>query len=90
MDTRSMATEEQEAVRVLRAREWSSRASCPAVAAVLPRRVGLAARCRLVQRERERERRVSDADASYYRPVNKTRALNHADPQRLHANNNSL
>ena len=45
---------------------------------------------RLGQRERERERRVSDADASYYGPVNDTRTLNRAIPQRNHAKYNSL
>ena len=42
------------------------------------------------QRERERERRVSDADASYNRPIRDTRTLNNAIPQRNHAKNNSL
>jgi hypothetical protein len=42
------------------------------------------------QRERERERRVSDADASYNGPAKTTRTLKHAIPQRKHANNNSL
>jgi hypothetical protein len=57
---------------------------------VLPRRVCLAARSRLGQRERERERRVSDADASYYRPVMNAKTLNNAIPQRMHAKNSSL
>jgi hypothetical protein len=42
------------------------------------------------QRERERERRVSDADASYYGPARSTRTLNDAMPRKLHAKNNSL
>ena len=40
--------------------------------ATLPRREGLAARSRLGQGERERERRFSDADASCYGPVSAT------------------
>jgi hypothetical protein len=42
------------------------------------------------QRERERERRVSDADASYNGPAKTTRTLNNAIPQRKHAKNNPL
>jgi hypothetical protein len=42
--------------------------------------VGLAPRRRLAQRERERERRVSDADASYYGPARCTRTLKHVIP----------
>jgi hypothetical protein len=55
-----------------------------------PRRWELAPRRRPDQRERERERRVSDADASYNRPISGTRTLKHAIPKRNHANNNSL
>jgi hypothetical protein len=57
---------------------------------VNPRRVELAPRRRLGQRERERERRVSDADASYYGPIRDAKTLNNAIPQRMHAKNNSL
>jgi hypothetical protein len=74
----------------LRRREKSSRLSKPVSRAVLPRRVGLAARRRLGQRERERDIRVSDADASYYRPIMDAKTLNNAIPQRMHAKNNSL
>ena len=38
------------------------------------------------QRERERERRVSDADASYNGPATSTRTLKHVIPQRNHVN----
>src|SRR6202034_1190951 len=42
------------------------------------------------KRERERERRVSDADASYNGPAKTTRTLNNAIPQRKHAKNKPL
>jgi hypothetical protein len=42
------------------------------------------------QRERERERRVSVADASYYGPVFDAKTLKHAIPQRKHAKNDPL
>jgi hypothetical protein len=44
----------------------------------------------LDQRERERERRVSDADASYNGPINSAKTLNNAIPQRKQAKNNPL
>ena len=56
----------------------------------MPRRKGLAARSRLGQRERERERRVSDADASYNTPSRGARTPKHVIPKRNHAKNNSL
>jgi hypothetical protein len=62
----------------------------PAGGGLSPRRWGLAPRRRPAQRERERERRVSDADASYYRPISDTRTLKHVHSQRNHANDNSL
>jgi hypothetical protein len=52
----------------------------------LERRSGLAlAESRPGQRERERERRVSDADASYWGRICGAWTLDHAMPQRLHA-----
>jgi hypothetical protein len=42
-------------------------------------------RDQLGQRERERERRVSDADASYYGPICGARTHVHAMPMKLHA-----
>jgi hypothetical protein len=85
-----MTVEEQEIDAPSTARERSDRASRSVSREVKPRRVGLAARRRLGQRERERERRVSDADASYYGPANDTRTLDNAIPQRKHAKNNPL
>jgi hypothetical protein len=84
------ATVEEQAINTLRGREKSDRRLEPVNRAVPPRRVCLAARSRLDQRERERERRVSDADASYYGPANETRTLKHAIPQRKHAKNDPL
>ena len=55
-----------------------------------PRRGASGRESRLDQRERERERRVSDADASYYGPATRTTTLNCAIPQRKHANYNPL
>jgi hypothetical protein len=43
------------------------------------------AESRLGQRERERERRVSDADASYYGPICGAWTRCHAMPRKLHA-----
>jgi hypothetical protein len=54
------------------------------------RRAGLVLADRAGQRERERERRVSDADTSYKGPFSGARALKHVIPQRKHANYNSL
>src|SRR6185437_1174161 len=72
------------------ARESPSRARGPADRGGMPPLCGLAARSRFGQRERERERRVSDADASYYGPTSSTRTPNNAIPQRNHAKYNSL
>src|SRR6185437_9137766 len=67
----------QRAPGALSAREKPRRPLGPACRAAKPRRVGLAARDRPSQRERERERRVSDADASYYGPISDTRTPKH-------------
>src|SRR3984957_3655103 len=76
---------EQEAPRLRRKRDQASRV------ARLERRSGLElVESRPGQRERERERRVSDADASYYARVRSTRTLKHVIPKRNHAKNNSL
>jgi hypothetical protein len=53
-------------------------------------RAGRRGLSRLDQRERERERRVSDADASHYGRVRHARPPGHMIPQRKHAKNNSL
>jgi hypothetical protein len=57
---------------------------------VRPARAGRRGLRRVAQRERERERRVSDADASYKGPSSDTRTPKHVIPQRNHAKNNSL
>src|SRR6202046_3011084 len=71
-------------------REKPSRALCSALPRQTPRREGLAPKRRLAQRERERERRVSDADASYYATNRGARTPKHVIPKRNHAKNNSL
>jgi len=64
-----------------RALEKPSRALCPAHRAPLARRRELTPLRQLSQRERERERRVSDADASYNGPIIDAKTLNSANPQ---------
>jgi len=71
-------------------RERPSRTCRPASRVPTTRRGPLAPRRQPSQRERERERRVSDADASYNGPTSSTRTLNCANPQRKHAKHNTL
>jgi hypothetical protein len=72
--------------RASRAQEKPSRAIHSANRALTARRGELCPRRQLSQRERERERRVSDADASYNGPARSTRTLNCVIPQANHAN----
>ena len=72
------------------ARCSANRAPCPAYRRSSPRREGLAPWGQLGQRERERERRVSDADASYYATTTSARTPKHVIPKRNHAKYNPL